>query len=35
MADHFSGPRALSDPAADITDVYAFPARSGPVIWCS
>src|SRR5262245_36061081 len=26
MSDHFSGPRALSEPAADITDVYAFPA---------
>ena len=26
MSDHFSGPRALADPAADITDVYAFPA---------
>src|SRR5215813_13253282 len=26
MSDHFSGPRALSDPAADITDVYVFPA---------
>ena len=26
MADHFSGPRALADPASDITDVYAFPS---------
>src|SRR4051795_4255730 len=25
MSDHISGPRALSDPIADITDVYAFP----------
>src|SRR5262245_63106360 len=30
MSDHFSGPRALSDPAADITDVYAFPAPDNP-----
>jgi len=30
MSDHFSGPRALSDPAADITDVYAFPAPDSP-----
>jgi len=30
MSDHFSGPRALSDPAADITDVYAFPAPDTP-----
>ena len=26
MSDHFSGPRALADPAADISDVFAFPA---------
>jgi hypothetical protein len=34
MADHFSGPRALSDPAADITDVYAFPSpeRAGHLV---
>ena len=25
MSDHISGPRALADPIADITDVYAFP----------
>jgi Domain of unknown function (DUF4331) len=30
MSDHFSGPRALSEPAADITDVYAFPAPDSP-----
>ena len=32
MSDHISGPRALSDPIADITDVYAFPSpeRPGP-----
>ena len=30
MADHFSGPRALADPASDITDVFAFPS---PVYW--
>src|SRR5215218_6028683 len=26
MSDHISGPRALADPIADITDVYAFPS---------
>src|SRR3954466_15792401 len=26
MSDHISGPRALSEPIADITDVYAFPS---------
>jgi hypothetical protein len=30
MADHFSGPRALADPASDITDVYAFPSPEQP-----
>jgi len=30
MSDHFSGPRALSEPSADITDVYAFPAPDSP-----
>jgi hypothetical protein len=30
MADHFSGPRALADPAADITDLYAFPSPERP-----
>lgn len=30
MADHFSGPRAISDPASDITDVYAFPSPERP-----
>jgi hypothetical protein len=30
MADHFSGPRALADPASDITDVYAFPSPERP-----
>jgi len=30
MADHFSGPRALSDPASDVTDVYAFPSPERP-----
>ncbi|HKX68494.1 MAG TPA: DUF4331 family protein [Intrasporangium sp.] len=31
MSDHISGPRALANPIADITDVYAFPSpeRSG------
>ena len=34
MADHFSGPRALADPASDITDVYAFPSpeRAGHLV---
>jgi hypothetical protein len=33
MSDHISGPRALAEPTADITDVYAFPSpeRSGHV----
>ena len=35
MSDHISGPRALADPIADITDAYAFPVRSGPDTWCS
>src|SRR3954453_10584981 len=26
MSDHISGPRALADPIADITDVYVFPS---------
>src|SRR5499433_4445912 len=30
MSDHFSGPRALADPTADISDVYAFPAPENP-----
>jgi hypothetical protein len=30
MSDHISGPRALADPIADITDVYAFPSPEGP-----
>jgi hypothetical protein len=30
MADHFSGPRALADPASDITDVYVFPSPERP-----
>ncbi len=30
MADHFSGPRAISDPAADVTDVFAFPSPERP-----
>src|SRR6478752_2790126 len=30
MSDHISGPRALSDPIADITDVYAFPSPKDP-----
>src|SRR3954447_13493892 len=30
MSDHISGPRALADPIADITDVYAFPSPQRP-----
>ena len=30
MADHFSGPRALADPASDVTDVFAFPSPERP-----
>jgi hypothetical protein len=30
MSDHISGPRALADPIADITDVYAFPSPEHP-----
>ena len=29
MSDHFSGPRALADPAADMSDVFAFPSPEG------
>jgi Domain of unknown function (DUF4331) len=34
MSDHISGPRALADPIADITDVYAFPSpeQSGRLV---
>jgi hypothetical protein len=30
VSDHISGPRALADPVADITDVYAFPSPARP-----
>ncbi len=30
MSDHISGPRALAEPLADITDFYAFPSPAGP-----
>jgi hypothetical protein len=30
VSDHISGPRALADPIADITDVYAFPSPGRP-----
>src|SRR5919107_2201771 len=30
MSDHISGPRALGEPIADITDVYAFPSPARP-----
>lgn len=30
MADHFSGPQAVADPAADITDLYVFPSPQRP-----
>jgi hypothetical protein len=30
MADHFSGPRAIADPASDIADMYVFPSPERP-----
>lgn len=30
MSDHISGPRALAEPIADITDFYAFPSPERP-----
>jgi hypothetical protein len=30
MSDHISGPRALADPIADLTDFYAFPSPESP-----
>ncbi|WP_329005723.1 DUF4331 domain-containing protein [Kribbella sp. NBC_00709] len=30
MSDHISGPRALAEPIADITDVYVFPSPGQP-----
>jgi hypothetical protein len=30
MSDHFSGPRAMAGPAADITDMWAFPSPERP-----
>jgi hypothetical protein len=30
LSDHISGPRALAEPIADITDVYAFPSPERP-----
>ena len=30
MSDHISGPRALAEPIADITDVFAFPSPERP-----
>jgi Domain of unknown function (DUF4331) len=30
VADHFSGPRAIADPASDVTDVFAFPSPDRP-----
>jgi Domain of unknown function (DUF4331) len=30
MSDHISGPRAIADPVADITDVFAFPCPESP-----
>jgi hypothetical protein len=34
MADHFSGPRAVAEPCADITDLFAFPSpqRTGRLV---
>lgn len=30
MSDHISGPRALAEPLADVTDFYAFPSPERP-----
>src|SRR5262245_7173120 len=30
MSDHFSGPRALTDPTADLIDLFAFPVPDDP-----
>ena len=30
MSDHFSGPRAIAEPAGDICDLYAFPSPERP-----
>jgi hypothetical protein len=30
VADHFSGPRAITDPASDVTDVFTFPSPERP-----
>ena len=30
MSDHFSGPRAIAGPAADITDLWVFPSPERP-----
>ena len=30
MSHHISGPRAMAEPAADITDLYAFPSPEHP-----
>ena len=30
MSHHISGPRAMAEPAADITDLYAFPSPENP-----
>ena len=30
MSDHGSGPRAMTDPVVDITDLYAFPSPTRP-----
>ncbi|MBE7554708.1 MAG: DUF4331 family protein [Anaerolineales bacterium] len=30
MSDHFSGPRAIADPTADIADLYVFPSPERP-----
>ena len=30
MSDHISGPRAMAEPIADITDAYAFPSPEVP-----
>ena len=36
MSHHISGPRAVAEPIADITDLYAFPSPEHPgrSSWC-
>ena len=33
MSHHISGPRAVAEPVADITDLYAFPSPEHQAGW--